>query len=181
MADNSMLILICLTTVIGVIFIIFTHFSSRYRERLNSSGVSSSLSNPRELMPETKRQYDRLNLKWPVSLEALGGTIGAQTINISISGAFIAVQQPLQVGERFTIILDIPEHQKITMEGQVVWNNSNFPDDKIISRGMGIRFVGTSNENRDTLNRILLASQADNEDTEENFLKEKLKKTLEAI
>jgi hypothetical protein len=36
-----------------------------------------------------------------------------------------------------------------------VWSNSNVPEDKVINRGMGIKFIENSDENRNGLNQVI--------------------------
>jgi hypothetical protein len=41
-----------------------------------------------------------------------------------------------------------PHHQAIIATAEVVWSNANVPESEIINRGMGVRFLEISNENR---------------------------------
>lgn len=159
MADNGTLIIISLTVLsIGIAFIAVSNFLSKHRERLINSSVAYSLTETQDSGAENKRQLERVNTKLPVTLEIDGCKTEAQTTNISISGAFVSYSPPLNVGERFNITLDIPDSEEIIFEGEVIWNNTNVPDDKIVSRGMGIRFLRITTENREILNKILRAS-----------------------
>jgi hypothetical protein len=37
-----------------------------------------------------------------------------------------------------------PDNEPVTATAQVVWSNVNMPDEKVIHRGMGVRFIKMS-------------------------------------
>ncbi len=68
--------------------------------------------------------------------------------NISIGGAFIQCKKPLALNETFSITINIPDRQPIPAKVQVVWSNVNIPEDKVLRRGMGIRFLEIADDDR---------------------------------
>ena len=157
--NGTLFIISSIVLIIGIAFVAITQYLSKYRQRLTGSSVSCPPGEIEESETEDKRLLERISLKWPVVLEKDDEKTETQTTNICISGAFILHSSPLDIGERFNITLNIPEHPEITLEGEVVWNNSNVPEDKVVSRGMGIRFIRLSRENREKLNQILDVSR----------------------
>jgi hypothetical protein len=41
------------------------------------------------------------------------------------------------------------------LNAEVVWSNANVPEDKIVNRGMGIRFINNSDDDRKCLNDLI--------------------------
>ncbi|MGA1869100.1 MAG: PilZ domain-containing protein [bacterium] len=102
-----------------------------------------------------RRQYERVDVAWPVIMETSEGVLNTETVNISLSGAFIICQKPLPIKEIFPLTINIPNNQSLSMTAEVVWSNSNISEDMIVNRGMGIRFLKISKEDRQLLNNVL--------------------------
>ena len=96
----------------------------------------------------------RPELKWSVSAQAGGGIIHGETKDISPHGAFIRCRNPLNLNEVFDMVVDAPG-KSLNVKAEVVWSNVHGPDDKITPRGMGVRFVKISNEDRRIIARKL--------------------------
>ena len=93
------------------------------------------------------RMCPRPKPKWPVSAQVGGGVIHGEAKDISPFGAFIRCRKPLNLNEVFDMVVDTPE-KPMNVQAEVVWSNIYGPDDKITPRGMGVRFVKISNEDR---------------------------------
>jgi hypothetical protein len=89
----------------------------------------------------------RPELKWSVSAQVGGGIMHGETRDISLQGAFIHCRNPLNLNEVFDMVVDVPE-KSLNVRAEVVWSNIHGPDDKITPRGMGVRFVKISKEDR---------------------------------
>ena len=89
----------------------------------------------------------RPELKWTVSAQIGGAIIHGETKDISLQGAFIRCRNPLNLNEVFDMVVDAPG-KSLNVKAEVVWSNVHGPDDKITPRGMGVRFVKISNEDR---------------------------------
>ncbi len=118
-----------------------------YRKKSFSSAATLSTTGTKIKFPD-KRVALRAGVKWPVTIETGEGPINGETVNVSISGAFICCQKPLSSKETFRLTMNPPHHQAITASAEVVWSNANVPESEIINRGMGVRFLEISNENR---------------------------------
>jgi uncharacterized protein (TIGR02266 family) len=77
-------------------------------------------------------------------METSDGTIEAEIKNISLGGAFICSKKPLPIGEVFRLTMMGPDNEPVIATAQVVWSNVNVPDEKVINRGMGVRFIKMS-------------------------------------
>jgi hypothetical protein len=143
----------------GALCVILLVVLSRFRARWHDKLKANVLVQPQDQVFEEKRQDSRLNNKIPVIIDTLEGTIEAETKDISRIGAFIICQNPLPIKRTFQITLLFPEHEPIAFDAEVVWNNLNFPEDKIVCRGMGIRFIQLSHEDRRFLEEVLVEQQ----------------------
>ena len=104
-----------------------------------------------EVVIREKRQHERVEIKWPVKIESSHGPITGETKDVSLGGTFIICQKPLPLGESFSLTLYIPDDEPLNITAEVVWSNINVPESKIVTRGMGIRFIKISEEARKRL------------------------------
>jgi hypothetical protein len=106
---------------------------------------------------DEKREHVRVGIVWPVSFESQDGLIQGKTKDISLSGAFIVCPEPLPLKAMLTLSLHIPGQESLSLNSEVVWTNANVPEDRIISRGMGVRFRSITEQDRKILNKALAA------------------------
>lgn len=104
---------------------------------------------------EEKRENVRTGIVWPVSFETSNGSIQGKTKDISLSGAFIVCDKPLPLKEVFSLTLNIPGQEPLRLNSEVVWSNANVPEERIITRGMGVRFLSISEQDRKVLNEAI--------------------------
>jgi hypothetical protein len=50
-----------------------------------------------------------------------------------------------------------PNRDPLTVNAEVVWSNINVPDEKIVNRGMGIRFIQVTEDDREFLSEMISA------------------------
>ena len=125
-------------TLLSFILILFQN----YRKRTLSQGGSIDvieLANYKAA--EEERRGHRTEIKWPVSVETLNEKIRAETKDLNQGGAFIKCSKPLASGEQFCLIIETPSNGSISLKSEVIWSNANISEDKVVVRGMGIRFV----------------------------------------
>jgi uncharacterized protein (TIGR02266 family) len=118
---------------------------------------------------EEKRQFPRADITYPVKMETSQGTVEAETKNISLGGAFICYQKPLPLGENFSLTIETPYHKPLTVSAEVVWSNSNVPDDKVVNRGMGIRFLQITEDDRKFIDQVISANFKDSEEQNQSL------------
>lgn len=73
---------------------------------------------------------------------------------MSISGAFIKCDASIKIND-FLKIEFLNETRLPVMAAQVVWSNSGVHQDKVLNRGIGVRFTDVSHETRKTLEQVL--------------------------
>ena len=106
---------------------------------------------------EDQRLHPRVNLRWPVSLEFGGEVAEGTTKDISEGGAYVCCATPLGLKQEFSMVINAPEKQ-LNVKAEVVWANTYGFNDEITPRGMGVRFMNISGEER----RIIARAVAEN-------------------
>lgn len=104
---------------------------------------------------EEGRQPARTSTVWPIKMKTSQEIISAGIKDISTEGAFIVCQNPLPLKEQFRIAINIPTQKPIALLAEVVWSNSNVPEDKVVNRGMGIKFLQSTEKVRKSLNKAI--------------------------
>jgi hypothetical protein len=101
-------------------------------------------------------QAIKAKLKWPVSIKANGSSSEGVTLNLSTNQAYIRCAKPLRLNEVFDMILQVPNSDDpIEAEVEVVFSNIYGPDDDISPRGMIVRFLELSSEDRRTIAKAI--------------------------
>jgi len=118
----------------------------------SDTGKLHSLRQNVALNVEERRQRTRAGIIWPVSIETSQGIISAKIKNISVEGAFILCQVPLPFKKQFRITIDIPDREPLTLASEVIWSNNSVSEDKIVNRGIGIKFLKNTENVRESLN-----------------------------
>jgi Tfp pilus assembly protein PilZ len=138
-----------------VILFLFWSFSRYFKKRLapESSGqfISPLIKEPWE----EKRQHPRVAVSWNATAETPDGVIDVQLKDISLGGAFVVCDKPMALQEKFRLAIKIPEQEPLELNAEVVWSNFNVPADKVVNRGMGIRFVENTEKDRKKLNAVV--------------------------
>lgn len=119
----------------------------------NHAAIYSPLLNGQE-----KRHHPRADVAFPVALKTARGDFEAALKDISVGGAFVICQNPLPLNQKFQIDIDLKDKNTLLLNAEVVWSNINVPDDKIVNRGMGIRFIDNPAEIRSDLYALITAA-----------------------
>ena len=101
-----------------------------------------------------KRKDPRADINRPVSMETSGGTIEAEARNISLGGALICCKKPFPIGEVFRLTMIGPDSEPLTATMKVARSNVNLPPEKVVNRGMGVRFIRMSDRHIQLVQQI---------------------------
>ena len=100
------------------------------------------------MLVKRKQQISpRANLSWQVNAVTPEGTLEGITKSISTRGAYVCCARPLSLNEVFHMSINAPE-KSLNVKAEVVWSNIYGPDDEINPRGMGVRFLKISSQDR---------------------------------
>jgi len=138
-----------------IMFVLIWFVSAHFKKRLGSGQEDHSPLKLQETDQGENRRHPRVNATFPVRIETSNGPMEGETRNISLGGAFICCQRPLPLRENFRLTLDAPNHDPLMFNAEVVWSNINVPDEKILNRGMGVRFIRITKADRQFLNDVL--------------------------
>jgi len=123
-------------------------------------------------------QNAKAKVKWPVFINTDDRSIDGVTLDLSTNGAFVSCANPLRLNEVFDMTINIPNADRpLKISVEVVWSNIYGPDDDISPRGMGVRFLEISSEDRKIIAAEILQSL---ESTEEKIDPKKLQ-TLQTL
>ncbi len=139
-------ILVVLFVVLSLV-LIYSTYSRTIRSQKGAAPTTTTLLHSQTDIREA-RQHQRFEVLWPVTMEVGQDKIQGEIANISLGGAFIQCKEPLSLNETFSIAINVPDKQPIPAKVQVVWSNSNIPEDKVVRRGMGVRFLEIADNDR---------------------------------
>jgi hypothetical protein len=74
---------------------------------------------------------------------------------LTTSGAFITCPHPFAVGESFAIKILLNNRGAHRFQAEVIWNNQNVIDEEIVVRGMKVRFLQLSENERKLIDETI--------------------------
>ncbi len=158
MDNNIILNSIGIGGAIFVALILFWFVSMYLKKRWTSDHSAHGYTPSTKFSWEEKRAHPRIAISWQASLEAADQTDDVQLKDISLGGAFVVCTDPLALNDRFKISIRIPDQEPLGLNAEVVWSNKNMPADRVVNRGMGIKFIENTDKDRQRLERALAAA-----------------------
>ena len=93
--------------------------------------------------------YPKANLKWPVVIQDGKRSIEGVTLTLNPNQAYIRCAKPLKLYEVIEMTINVPDlDRSIKARAEVVFSNIHGPDDQISQRGMIVRFLEISSDDR---------------------------------
>jgi len=135
----------------ALVYVVYYFWKEHDRSALDDH-TSVKLS---QRVGEERRQQPRVNINWPVSIETSAGTIDGEVKNISVGGAFICCNKPLRLRQVFRLTMIGPDNEPVKATAQVVWSNANVPSEKVLNRGMGVRFIKMSDRHLQLVGQLV--------------------------
>jgi hypothetical protein len=101
--------------------------------------------------------YPKAKIKWPVLIENGGHSFEGVTLILNPNGAYIGCAKPLNLNQVCDITINVPDSDSpIKAQVEVVFSNKYGPDDDISPRGMVVRFLNISGEDRKVIAKEVL-------------------------
>ena len=100
---------------------------------------------------ENRRVHDRIPVEWNVDCTTEDTFLYAAIANISAMGIFILTTEPLAVGTEMDLSFSPPGATAFKLKGQIAWVNPVRADGDNPNPGMGVRFVGLTQGDRERL------------------------------
>jgi len=147
----------------GAVFIAFIlfWFVRAYFKRQTESGKVRDLAQAlhQRTAWEEKRTQPRLPVSWQAEIRSANGQEKAVEKDISLGGAFVACR-PLALSDRLRIRIELPGGEPLALAAEVVWSNASVPPERVVHRGMGIRFIQLDPVGRTRLTKAVNAIAA---------------------
>jgi len=148
----------------GAIFLVLlmVWFVAVYmKRRVGPDQLQTSAASLHRAAWEEKRERPRLAVSWMASVDGGQGAMNAMVKDVSRGGAFVVSKNPLPLKTRLAITLQPAAQRPLVLNAEVIWSNINVPADKVINRGMGIRFIDNDEGDRNRLNQLIVAGFKD--------------------
>ena len=101
--------------------------------------------------------YPKAKIKWPVLIENGEYSFEGVTLILNPNGAYISCAKPLRLNQVCNVTINVPESDNpIKATAEVVFSNKYGPDDNISPRGMVVRFLNISGEDRKVIAKEVL-------------------------
>lgn len=92
-------------------------------------------------IPVDRRQYHRIEVKWPATITLNGKVAECEINNICAQGISICCDEALYLGEIYSIEIMPPDYEVIQISGKVMWSDLCAIDDENKTVGIGICIV----------------------------------------
>ena len=101
-----------------------------------------------------KDRRPRADLKWPVVVKTVDGSMDGVMENASSTGLFIACASPLRPKALCELTIEDPVGgQRLRATAEVVWSRAGRPS---VPTGMGVRFLKISGTDRKTISDAVI-------------------------
>ena len=135
--------------------IIFWFFHTFIKRKLRAEQSVQLPNSSQQFNGEEMRRHPRMEVAWPAALEIRHGSIKVRLKDISLGGAFVICRESVPLNQQFRLYIEAPDEEMFALNAEVVWSNMNVPEEKIIHRGMGIRFVQNTEAARKRLEKAI--------------------------
>ncbi len=135
--------------------IIFWFFHTFIKRRLGADQATQGVNSAQLKRGKDMRRHPRLEISWSAAIEIGRASVRVRLKDISLGGAFVICQEPVPLNEKMRIYIEAPNQDTFALNAEVVWSNMNVPKEKVIHRGLGIRFVQNTNAARNRLEEAI--------------------------
>lgn len=140
--------------------IIFWFFQTVIKRRLGADQSTPYINNSQVISAKDQRRHPRLSVSWSAAMEIGEASVKVRLKDISLGGAFIICPDPVPLNQKLRIYLEVPNLDIFALNAEVVWSNMNMPQNKVIHRGMGIKFVQNTDSARKRLEEAIALQAA---------------------
>jgi len=144
-----------ITIILALLFFIVMRVIFRVKKKALGESGNKNLPNLKYEVKAERAQPERVQLKCPALIDRSKGVMKVGIRELTTSGAFITCPQPFPIGDSFPIKILLNDREPQAFNAEVVWNNTNVLEEEIVSRGMKVRFLQLSENDRKILNEIL--------------------------
>ena len=144
--------------ILCVVFFIIYKILSRIKNQAMGRPDGGKLADFKLATPDKRPAVERLKLECPALIVRSQGFTKVGIKEITLNGAFVTCPKPFAVGDTFQIKILFDTEKSLVLQADVLWNNDNVPQDQIIARGMKVRFLQLTEDERLFLQEIISTS-----------------------
>ena len=120
-----------------LVFFAVYFFRPKKKDKIIPLTLEKELLDPEEISLPHRAEPD-----WPATLHTSdGNTSEVRIASISHGSGFLTSDTRLAIGEKFQLTIHLPDRDPLQLRAEVIWSNMQLPAEKVINRGMGIRFI----------------------------------------
>ena len=125
------------TLAFFLVFFVVYFFRPKKDDKIIPANREKELLDPEDISLPHRAEPD-----WPATIETSSGkTAEASIASITHGSGFIKSTMKLAIGEKFQLTIQLPERTPLQLRAEVIWSNMHLPVEKVVNRGMGIRFI----------------------------------------
>jgi Tfp pilus assembly protein PilZ len=125
------------TLAFFLIFFTVYFFRPRKDDRILANNPENEPTDPEDIVLPHRAQP-----RWPATIMTKSGTSKEVTIaSITHGNCFIESDLELPIGEKFQLNIELNDRTPLQLRAEVTWSNLHLPEDKVINRGFGVRFI----------------------------------------
>ena len=144
-----------ITIILALLFFIILRVVSRFKKQARGNAGNKNLVNFQFEVKDEIRQPERIQLGCPALIDKSEGVMKVGIKELTTSGAFITCPNPFPIGKSFAIKLLLTNRNPQTFNAEVIWNNQNVLEEEIVTRGMKVRFLQLSEQDRKIIDEII--------------------------
>jgi Na+-transporting methylmalonyl-CoA/oxaloacetate decarboxylase gamma subunit len=157
MEGNTLIIrgLPFITIILALLFFVVLRVVSRFKKQTRGDTKSKNLPAFQFEAKDERKQPERIQLGCPALIDRSRGIMKVRIKELTTNGAFITCPNPFPIGESFPLKILIADHSPQTFNAEVVWNNQNVLEEEVVTRGMKVRFLQLSEQDRKIIDEII--------------------------
>lgn len=144
-----------ISIILALMFFIFLRMVLRYKKQALGDTDGKNVQHLQFEVRDESAQAERVQLKRPALIEKPAGVMKVGIKELTTSGAFITCPHPFPVGEAFVIKILLHHDKTHRFQAEVIWNNQNVIEEEIVVRGMKVRFLHLSEDERKMINETI--------------------------
>ena len=135
--------------------VVFWFFHTVIKRKLGADQSNPGVNNAFLKSGKDMRRHPRLKVSWSAAMEIGHTSVNVRLKDISLGGAFVICEEPVPLNEKLRIYIEVPDHDTFALNAEVVWSNMNVPEEKVIHRGLGVKFVLNTRNARNRLEEAI--------------------------
>jgi hypothetical protein len=147
-----------ITIIFALFLFIVFRVVARLKKKTLGDTASKDLPHMKFEVKVEREPPERIQLQCPALIDRSKGVMKVGIKEMTTSGAFVTCPHPFPIGDCFSIKILLKDRKAQTFNAEVVWNNQNVLEEEIVNRGMKVRFLQLSGDDRLAISNIISGS-----------------------